>query len=27
MFGMMTRRYLVNRYRLQLELAATRPSS
>ena len=26
-FGMMTRRYLVNRYRLQLELAATRPSA
>jgi hypothetical protein len=24
-FGMLTRRYLVNRYRLQLELAASRP--
>lgn len=26
LFGMLTRRYLVNRYRLHLELAATRPS-
>lgn len=26
LFGMLTRRYLVNRYRLQLELAATRRS-
>jgi hypothetical protein len=24
-FGMLMRRYLVNRYRLQLELAASRP--